>query len=122
MDKTSTPASDSALTDTVPVAILEALSRAIASWTAEVYPGAAAHLEAARRDRDARRPHTWHATACLSNGVRLRFTLVVHGDGVAWVTRHARLGSGDADADGRSSTHTGRDRGDDMWGETSAAR
>lgn len=83
---------------TVPVAILTALSRAISRWTAEVYSGATASLEAARRDPAARQLHTWHATARLSNGMRLRFTLVVHADGVAYVTRHARLASSDTDA------------------------
>ncbi len=83
---------------TVPVAILAALSRAIAGWAAEVYPGATASLEVASRDPAAHHLHTWHATARLSNGVRLRFTLVVHADGVAYVTRHARLASGDTDA------------------------
>lgn len=83
---------------TVPVAILTALSRAIGGWTAEVYPGATASLEVARRDPAAPHLHTWHATARLSNGVRLRFTLMVHADGVAYVTRHARLASGDTDA------------------------
>ena len=85
-------------TATVPVAILTALSRAINGWTAEVYPGATAALEVARRASAARHLHTWHATARLSNGVRLRFTLVVRADGVAFVTRHARLASGDTDA------------------------
>lgn len=83
---------------TVPVAILTALSRAIAGWTAAVYPGTLAHLEAASRDPTARRPNTWHALARLSNGMRLRFTLVVLHDGVACVTRHARLAGGEADA------------------------
>ena len=76
---------------TVPVAILTALSRAIGGWTAAVYPGTTTHLEAASRDPAARRLHTWHAVACLSNGVRLRFTLIVQDDGLACVTRHARL-------------------------------
>jgi len=84
---------------TVPVAILQALSRAIGGWTAAVYPGTTTHLEAARRDPAARRPHTWHAVACLSNGVRLRFTLIVQDDGLACVTRHARLADGPADVD-----------------------
>jgi hypothetical protein len=82
---------------TVPVAVLTALSQAIVSWTAAVYPDQTAYLEAASRD-SARRAHTWHATARLTNGVRLRFTLVVQDDGVACVTRHARLASGDTDA------------------------
>jgi hypothetical protein len=82
---------------TVPVAILTALSRAISGWTAAVYPGTTTHLEAASRDPAARRPHTWHAAARLSNGVRLRFTLIVQDDGVACVTRHARLADGHVD-------------------------
>jgi hypothetical protein len=82
---------------TVPVAILRALSRAIDGWTAAVYPGKMVHLEVASRDPAAHRPHTWHATARLSNGMRLRFTLVVYEDGVACVTRYARLAGGDAD-------------------------
>lgn len=83
---------------TVPVAILTALSRAIGGWTAEVYPGATASMEVARRASAARHLQTWYATARLSNGIHLRFTLVVHADGVAYVTRHARLASGDTDA------------------------
>lgn len=83
---------------TVPVAILTALSRAISGWTATVYPGATTALEAARRSTGGRHLHTWYATARLSNGVRLRFTLVVYADGVAYVTRYARLASGDTDA------------------------
>ncbi len=89
---------------TVPVAILHALSRAIGGWTAAVYPGTTTHLEVASRDPAARRPHTWHAVACLSNGVRLRFTLLVQDDGVACVTRHARLADGHADADAHADT------------------
>ena len=84
---------------TVPVGILTALSRAISGWTAAVYPGKTMYLEAASRHPAARRPHTWHAVAYLSNGVRLRFTLVVQDDGLACVTRHARLADGHADAD-----------------------
>lgn len=76
---------------TVPVAILRALSRAIVGWTAAVYPNATAQVEAASRDPATGHPHRWYALARLSNGVRLRFTLVVHDDGVAWVTRHARI-------------------------------
>lgn len=92
---------------TVPVAILTALSRAIVGWTTTVYPGKTAHLEVARRDPTARRPHTWHATARLSNGVRLRFTLVVHEGGVACVTRHARLADGRADGRADVDVHAG---------------
>jgi hypothetical protein len=88
---------------TVPVGVLTALSRAIGGWTAAVYPGTTTHLEAASRDPAARRPHTWHAVACLSNGVRLRFTLIVQDDGVACVTRHARLADGHANAGGHAS-------------------
>src|SRR5258707_8666310 len=84
---------------TVPVAILTALARAIGGWTAAVYPGTTTHLEAASRDPATRRPHTWHAVAYLSNGVRLRFTLLVQDDGLACVTRHARLADGPADVD-----------------------
>lgn len=73
----------------------EALWGAIVRWTAAVYPGETVGLEAAGRDSAVQhRPHTWHATAQLSNGVRLRFTLVLDDDGVAWVTRYARLGPG----------------------------
>jgi hypothetical protein len=79
---------------TVPVAILTALSRAVVGWTTAVYPGKTAHLEAASRDPVAHRPHIWHATVRLSNGVRLRFTLVVYDDGVACITRYARLPGG----------------------------
>lgn len=123
MHMTPTPATDSADSDTIPVAILTAVSRAIASWTTEVYPGETARVEAARRDTAARRPHTWHATARISNGVRLHFTLVVHGDGTAWVTRHARLPSGDmlANADAQSSAHASHDPDDDLGWETSTA-
>ncbi|MGZ6389753.1 MAG: hypothetical protein ACXWQZ_10875 [Ktedonobacterales bacterium] len=105
---TPTPTLTSAVT--VPVAILKALSRAIVEWTASVYPGKSAHLEAASRDPAARRPNTWHATARLSNGVRLRFTLVVHDDGDAVVTRHARLAGGDADAAVPTTTMRGEGR------------
>ena len=94
---TPTPTPTPTSVATIPVTILSAVSRAIAEWTAEVYPGKTAHLEVASRDSTARRPHTWHATARLSNGVRLRFTLVVHGDGTAWVTRYARLAGTNAD-------------------------
>jgi hypothetical protein len=76
---------------TIPVAILTALSRAIVGWTTAVYPGTTASLEVASRDPAARRPHTWQATARLSNGMRLRFTLVVQDNGAACVTRHMRL-------------------------------
>jgi hypothetical protein len=94
---------------TVPVGILTALSRAIGGWTAAVYPGTTTHLEAASRDPAVRRrPHTWHAVACLSNGVRLRFTFIVQDDGVACVTRHARLADGHADAN--ADVHASRNR------------
>jgi hypothetical protein len=95
---TPTPTPTPTSVATIPVTILSALSRAIVGWTAAVYPGKTAHLEMASRDHTARRPRTWHATARLSNGVRLRFTLVVHSDGTAWVTRYARLASGDVSA------------------------
>jgi hypothetical protein len=96
---TPTPTPTSTLTSvaTIPVGILTALSRAIVEWTATVYPGKAAHLEVASRDPAARRPHTWHATARLSNGARRRFTHVLHNDGTAWVTHHARLAGGQVD-------------------------
>jgi hypothetical protein len=93
---TSPPTPTPTSVATIPVTILSAVSRAIVEWTAEVYPGKTAHLEVASRDPAARRPHTWQATARLSNGVRLRFTLVVHGDGTAWVTRYARLAGSNA--------------------------
>ena len=99
---------------TVPVGILTALLQAIGGWTAAVYPGTTTHLEAARRDPAARRPHTWHAVACLSNGVRLRFTLIVQDDGLACVTRHARLADGHPDVDVhaylRADVHTSSNR------------
>jgi hypothetical protein len=97
MNTTPTPTPTAVVT--VPVAILTALLQAIGGWTAAVYPGKTMHLEAASRDPAARRPHTWHAVVCLSNGVRLRFTLIVQNDGLACVTRHARLADGQADAD-----------------------
>ncbi len=100
LETTPTPTSVA----TVPVAILAAVSRAIVGWTTAVYPGKTAYLEAASRDPAARRPYTWHATARLSNGVRLRFTVVVHNDGAACVTRHARLADADADADAGART------------------
>ena len=87
---------------TIPIGILAALSRAIVEWTATVYPGKTAYLEVASRDPTARRPHTWHATARLSNDVRLRFLVVVHSDGTAWVTRHARLAGGNANVGARA--------------------
>jgi hypothetical protein len=96
---TPTPTPTPTAVVTVPVAILTALARAIGGWTAAVYPGKTTHLEAARRDPATRRPHTWHAVACLSNGVRLRFTLIVQDDGLACVTRHARLADGPVHAD-----------------------
>lgn len=117
----TTPTSTLTSAVTVPVAILKALSRAIVEWTASVYPGKSAHLEAASRDPAARRPNTWHAMARLSNGVRLRFTLVVHDDdGDAVVTRHARLAGGDADANVRA--RAGRTRDHDAGSGTPAAR
>jgi hypothetical protein len=72
----------------------EALTQAIATWTAAVYPGETMCLEAAEFDPAPEHPHTWYATARLSNGVHLRFTLVLENDGTAWVTRYARLSSG----------------------------
>lgn len=68
------------------------------------------HLEAASRDPAARRPHTWHAAACLSNGVRLRFTLIVQDDGLACVTRHARLADGHVDVDLQADVHASSNR------------
>jgi len=107
---------------TIPVAILTALARAIGGWTAAVYPGTTTHLETASRDPAARRPHTWHATACLSNGVRLRFTLLVQDDGVACVTRHARLADGHADADLRADVHASSQRAHSLGMAPPAAR
>jgi hypothetical protein len=96
MDTSPAPTPTPTSAVTVPIATLRALSGAIDGWATAVYPGATAHVEAASRDPAARRPHIWRATARLSNGVRLRFTLFVHDDGVAWVTRHARLAGGGA--------------------------
>lgn len=101
----NTPPTPPTAAVTVPVAILKALSRALIGWTATVYPGRSVHLETASRDPAARRPHTWHATALLSNGVRLHFTLVVHDDGIACVTRHARLADLAGEAGGDADKH-----------------
>jgi hypothetical protein len=83
------------------------LARAIAAWTDAAYPGETAHVEALVRDPASSRPHTWSATVRLSNGVRLCFTVVLHEEGAAWVTRCARLG-------GRADVHVsgGGDRHD----------
>jgi hypothetical protein len=124
MNTTPTPTPTPTAVITVPVAILTALSRAIGGWTAAVYPGTMTHLEAASRDPAARRPHTWHAVACLSNGVRLRFTLLVQDDGLACVTRHARLADGHADvhADLRADVHACSNRAHSLGMAPPAAR